>query len=376
MLATKEKEFKMLEKAAAEFARKELSPNREENDKYPFGPFWDDIVKKAFDLDFFHVLLPETLEGMGLGMQSFCILLENICEVDASLAGIIFTNSMAQEIILATGGEPVLKSMMDTATDVYGHLFAFPAFANPSEIEPTVTAVPADDGRYELSGPMEYLVLGNIAGNALIPAKIKGKTGYVFFTCDMASDGVEKSEPVLSLGLHACPAVDVRFFRAKADLIGDAGNGKAVFDAVSTRMQCAAAAMAAGIMKGSFKEAFDYSKERFQGGRQIIKWSEVQMILAEMAVQVKIAETVVEQAGRSIDEKQKGWEDGSQAAAIHVCQMACDHTCNGIQILGGVGYMKDYGQEKRFRDAQQIQSLLGLAPMKKIGYIHRKMQRI
>jgi alkylation response protein AidB-like acyl-CoA dehydrogenase len=49
--------------------------------------------------------------------------------------------------------------------------------------------------------------------------------------------------------------------------------------------------------------------------------------------------------------------------------MACQTTTDGIQVLGGVGYMKDFGQEKRFRDARHIQLLLGSAPMKKIRYM-------
>ena len=44
MPTASEKELKLLEKAAAEFAGKELVPNREENDKYPFGPFFDSVL--------------------------------------------------------------------------------------------------------------------------------------------------------------------------------------------------------------------------------------------------------------------------------------------------------------------------------------------
>ena len=51
--------------------------------------------------------------------------------------------------------------------------------------------------------------------------------------------------------------------------------------------------------------------------------------------------------------------------------MAADATTDGIQLLGGYGYMKDYGQEKRFRDAKQIQVLMGLNPMLRLKYVKR-----
>ena len=57
------------------------------------------------------------------------------------------------------------------------------------------------------------------------------------------------------------------------------------------------------------------------------------------------------------------------AAALHIHELACEVVTDGIQVLGGNGYMKDYGQEKRYRDARQVQALLGIAPLKKIGII-------
>ena len=60
------------------------------------------------------------------------------------------------------------------------------------------------------------------------------------------------------------------------------------------------------------------------------------------------------------------WQTRSRAAALLIQEMACEVTTDGIQVLGGAGYMKDFGQEKRFRDAKHIQALLGIAPLKKI----------
>ncbi len=47
MIAGNDKELKLLDKTSSEFAKKELAPFREENDKYPFGPFFETALKKA-----------------------------------------------------------------------------------------------------------------------------------------------------------------------------------------------------------------------------------------------------------------------------------------------------------------------------------------
>jgi len=367
MITEPNKELKLLAGTAFEFARKELAPEREENDKFPFGPFWDTVLQKAFDIDFFHTTLAEECDGIGQGMTALCTLFENLCQEDSSLAGIILTNSAAQEIMTAAGNMEELQKVTAGKT-IKDFLIAFPAFNNPSEVKHLARAG-KDGSTYSISGSLEYVVLGGLAGHGLVPARVNGQDGYCFFLVDLADSGVSKSEPVFSLGLHACPAVDLAFDNVPGTLVGTENEGHIYFEKMSDKLHVAAAAMSCGIMKGSFKEALDYSRERFQGGREIINWSEVKMILANMAVKVKNAEMIINAACRAVDSQTSGWEACSRAAAIHVQGLACDLTTDGIQVLGGVGYMKDFGQEKRFRDAKHIQAFLGIAPMKKIKYI-------
>ena len=373
MIAGTDKELKLLDKTSAEFAKKELWPNREENDKFPFGTFFDAVLKKACDLDFFHVILPENYGGIGHGMSALCIILSNICREDSSLGGIIFTHTAAQETILAAGAGDLLKKTISEAKHVKDFLIAFPVFNNPAEVPNIADAVKRND-TCVLSGSIEYLALGSIAGHALIPAKIKSKNGYLFFLVDLSDPGIEKSDPIMSLGLHACPAVDMVLNDVEATIIGSENAGSIYFEQMADKMYVAAAAMSAGIMKGSFSEAFEYCKGRQQGGREIINWSEVRMLLADMAVKVKNSEMIISRACQAVDSGEKEWQACASSAAIQIQENACNLTTDGIQVLGGVGYMKDLGQEKRFRDAKHIQALLGMAPMRKLRLIEN-MQR-
>ena len=224
---------------------------------------------------------------------------------------------------------------------------------------------------FRLSGSVEYVVLGAMAGHAVIPAHLGCKDDYTFFAVNLSDAGITVSEPVLSLGLHACPAVDMTFDNVAAERVGEADRGSVYFGAMADLLHAAAAAMALGVMKGSFKEAFAFSQQRFQGGQEIIKWSELKRIVAEMAIAVQNAEMGVGMACHVADARISGWEMCTRAAALQVQQAACDVTTDGIQVLGGVGYMKDFGQEKRFRDAGHIQALLGYLPMKKLNFIRQ-----
>lgn len=368
MIAGKNKELNLLDKASAEFAKKQLAPEREANDKYPFGPFFDPVLQKAHELEFFHVMLPEDLGGIGHGMAGMCIVLVNICREDASLGGILFTHTAACELMIAAGAEDMVKAVVSGSDDIRKFLIACPVFNNPSEVTHLARAE-QKNGNWVINGSLEYVVLGGIAGHALIPANTGNDKEYSWFLIDPEADGVTKSEPVMSLGLHACPAADMEFANAPARMVGQEGAGHAAFVKMAGQMQLPAAAMSLGVMKGSFKEAFEYTKGRMQGGRKILNWSEIRMLLSDMVVRIKSGDLILSAACRAADKNAPGWLANAEAAAVRIQADACDLTTDGIQILGGIGYMKDYGQEKRFRDAKHLQALLGLAPLKKLKLI-------
>jgi len=369
MNVTKQEDLALLAETAQSFAARELASGREVNDRYPFGPFWSGVLDKAFEVGFLHILLPEEWGGMGREVTPLAAVLRAVSEVDASLAGVLFTHALAQEILLAAGGPAGPQhASPDGLHTVREALLACPAFLNPGETEPGLEAARRGE-KHLLSGKMDYLVLGGVAARAVVPARTPGRPGYSFFLADLASAGVAVSDPVLSLGLHACPAVDARFERVPAELLGTEGEGHAAFRDAADRMLAAAASMAAGILQGSFREALAYARQRSQGGRQIVHWPEVRMMLADMAVEARVAEMCAGEACRAVDSGLADWRLSCRAAAIHSLELAVKATTDGVQVLGGVGYMKDFGQEKRFRDAQHIQALLGLAPMKKMDLI-------
>ncbi|MDY6903281.1 MAG: acyl-CoA dehydrogenase family protein [Thermodesulfobacteriota bacterium] len=370
MTNSEKKELQLLDKASGEFAKKMLAPEREENDKYPFGTFFQHILDKAFDLDFFHIMLPEDTGGTGHGIEAFCVILDNICREDSSLGGILYTTTLAQQIMLAADAKSILSGITDNSDNPADFLIAFQTLCNPSEVRQLPAATGNGNG-YTLSGTVDYLVLGNIAGHALIPASTGGQNEYSFFLVAMKASGITVSEPVVSHGLHACPAVDVTLKSTPATLVGAEGQGAACFKAVTPMMQLAAAAMSCGIMKGAVKEAFAYCSERVQGGRKIKDWSALQMILADMAIKTQVADMLVSQACQAARNEDKGWQIRAQAASLHIQDSAASLVSDGIQALGGVGYMKDFGQEKRFRDAGQINAFLGLAPMKKLNLVRQ-----
>jgi len=363
-------EMQMLAKAAAEFAAGELIGNRQETDRFPYGPFFTKVLEKAFNLDFLHITLPASVGGMGMNITALCMVLDRLCQEDASLGAIILTHCFAQEILIQAGAEDVLEHRATRADQPENFLIACPLFNNPSEIR-HVAVVEEKEGLYYLSGEVAHLALGGVADLALVPAAERGDSSWSFYLVDMKQPRVNISDPVLSLGLRCCPATDATFQKAEARPVGTRGAGHKLFQGAAAKLSVAAAAISCGIMKGAFEEALAYAKEREQGGRKLTGWSEMRKLLADMAVHIEIADMVVAKAGRSVDQEEKGWQQKALAAAIHLQETAVQVTTDGVQVLGGVGYMQDFGQEKRFRDAKHIQACFGLTPLKPIRLLEQ-----
>jgi alkylation response protein AidB-like acyl-CoA dehydrogenase len=353
-------EMKSFEDLALNFAGKELANRREASDRYPFSPFDSTVLAKAHELGFLGITLPEDLGGIGQGISTLCVVLEGICRTDASLGALVFTNALSQEIVLLSGSGDLLR---DPASK--GSLIACSAYSDPQEHKDLPLAEKGKKG-YTLTGSAGYVVLAPIAAQALIPARISGQEEYSFFLVNLSDPKVKKSEPVFSLGVHACPVADLALNGAGGVLVGREGKGAESFGEAADTMYAAAAAISLGIMRGSFDYALAYSNEREQGGWPIVNWSMIKTILADMAVQMNIGDMAVSGACSAIEKKAAGWDICAKAAALHCQDAACQVTTDGIQVLGGYGYMKDYGQEKRFRDAQQIKTLLGMAPLRKV----------
>jgi alkylation response protein AidB-like acyl-CoA dehydrogenase len=371
MRSRTDSELGVFERTVLDFASRELLENRQESDRFPFGPLFEDVLDKARAVGFFSATMPEELGGSGLDVTRLCLMLDDICRIDASLAGIIFTDTLAREVVYRSGGSEQVGDQ-PAGSGAYGDLLlAFQSHSDPSECKGLSVSV--GDGAYLLSGKADYVVLGGMAGGAVLPART-GVGGFSFFIVDLSGPGVTAGEPVLSLGLHACPAVDLSLDGARGRMVGEEGHGATYFENVSGRMHAAAAAMSLGVMKGSFEEALSYAREREQGGRRIVDWSEVRRMLARMAATVKVADMLVNDACRAAAEEEPGWELGARAAALFNGRVACELTGDGVQVLGGNGYMEDYGQEKRFRDAAHIRSLLGMAPVREIELLGRVLE--
>jgi alkylation response protein AidB-like acyl-CoA dehydrogenase len=114
------------------------------------------------------------------------------------------------------------------------------------------------------------------------------------------------------------------------------------------------ATIALGIARAAYDKALEYAEVRVQGGQPIVRHQAMQLLLADMAIRVEAARGLVWQAAQSIAKGQPSLKLSSMAKTF-ASDAAVANATDAIQVLGGYGYMHEYGVEKLLRDAKLTQ---------------------
>jgi alkylation response protein AidB-like acyl-CoA dehydrogenase len=118
--------------------------------------------------------------------------------------------------------------------------------------------------------------------------------------------------------------------------------------------------MAVGVAKASLDYAIDYAKERDAFGQKIAQKQAIAFMLAEMAIEVDASRLLNWEAAWKIE------QDGDAAREVSIAhRYAADATMgvtdNGIQVLGGHGFIRDHPVELWARNARGFAIFEGIA---------------
>ncbi len=357
---------------AERFAKKELEPKALALDHYPYSEFNRQALAAAAEVELFQLTLPESLGGSGQGMTALSLVLSRLAQADASFAAVVFVQTLAQAAIVKWASKETAEKYLKKA-GALPRMIGFPLYAPVSDI-PLEVKAEKNNGGYLLKGKFSYLALAPVADFLIIPAEVPGSGKASFFIVEKKSAGLKMSEPVLSLGLRNCPVADLELLGVKAgpeNLLGQEGQAGDEYDKFCAAFGGPLASLSLGVLIGSYHAAVSFAKDRYQGGKQIIDHDQVRMMLANMAVLIEVSGAACMSASRAVDEGKD--PAASFASGIFVTDAVTRATTDGVQCLGGYGYIHDYGQEKRMRDAKQIQALFGPAPLKRLEFLSKRI---
>jgi butyryl-CoA dehydrogenase len=364
-------EQELLRQSVREFAEAEVKPLARELDRT--GRFPRETLRKAAELGFIGVSVPEEDGGAGADHISYAILIEEISRACAS-TGVILSvqNSLFCDPLHRFGTAEQKKRFL--APCLRGETLGCYALTEPqagSNAAALRTVAERRGDRYIVNGTKAWITCGGVAEAALVyvntePAqKEKGITALLI---ESGTPGFRVGKEEEKLGIHATACTELSFTDCEvpiANRLGAEGGGYKIALATLDGGRIGIASQAIGIAQGAFEQALAYSKERQAFGHPISKFQAIQFMLADMATEIDAARLLARHAAWKHDQGVRFSMEASMAK-LFASEMATRVTHKAIQIHGGNGYSREYPVERMYRDARITEIYEGTSEIQRL----------
>jgi len=351
---------KVIKGLARKIAEESILPVRaklDEEEEFPWA-----IMKDLADTDMFGVFVPEEYGGVGGGCFELCLVMEELSRVCSAVAVSYAASALGSLTLLEYGTEAQKqKYLLDIASGKRLAAFALTEATAGSDAGAIKTTASREKGGYVLNGTKQFITNGGEAEIYTVIAltsKGRGARGASAFLVEKDTPGFSFGRKEKKMGIRASATRELVFEDCRVpeeNIIGKEGMGFIMTMRLLDRSRPAIGAQAVGLAQGALEAAVDYARQRIQFGHPIISLQAVQHMLADMAIQVEAARSLVYAAARTIDSGAKNFTEESAMSKVFASDTAMKVTTDAVQIFGGVGYMRDYPIEKMMRDAKITQ---------------------
>ncbi len=373
----------MLKKNAYEFAKKVMRPIAKELDEMTpeqviakDSPFWE-FMRKAYELGYHSILIPESYGGMGLTSLQQAIVYEELAWGSVGLtvalgvasfpafgASLVPEENMIEEVL-----EPFCECKDASIIGCWGitepdHgsdtlLPYYPSFSDKSIPAQCVATQDGDD--YIINGQKSaWVSCGTVATHCALFCQIDPSMGHAgggIFAMPLDLPGVKKGAPLNKLGQRDLNQGEIFFDNVRIPgkyLIVGPDAYEALLEIVLSTTTAMMGVFGTGVARAAFDEALTYAKTRVQGGKKLIEYPNIQAKLFEMLRQVETTRAITRAAFAYNQNTTTPAEEYSNIAKIHGTEAALKVAHEAIQIFGGNGLTKEYLVEKLYRDARAM----------------------
>ena len=347
----------MVAEAAKNFALQHIKPFVMDWDERQFFPV--DVFKKAGELGFMGVLVPEELGGSGLGYHEYIAIIEEISKVDPSIGlSVAAHNSLCTNHILQFGNEAQKQKWIPKlATAEMIGAWGLTERNTGSDAGGMNTTAVKDGDSYVLNGAKNFITHGLSGDIAVVIARTgeKGDShGMSAFVVERGTEGFKAGKKENKLGMRASETAELVFDNCRVpaeNLLGDVGEGFIQSMKILDGGRISIGALSLGIAKGAAEAAITYSGEREQFGKPINKFQGISFKLADMATKIEAAELMLHKAAFLKNNNKNVTKLGAMSK-MYASEICVEIANDAVQVHGGYGYTKDYPVEKFYRDSK------------------------
>jgi alkylation response protein AidB-like acyl-CoA dehydrogenase len=362
-----------IKRAVREFAEKELTSELalelDQKEDFPTS-----IFKKAAQLGFTSMRIPQQYDGQGYGVLEDCIVVEELCRADPGLGvAISLGNLMIPDVLLKHGNEEQKAKYIPPLAR--GEKIAAAAFTEPehgSDITRMDSTAVKTGNEWTINGAKEFITNATIADTFILlcqsdPNAQPSYRGQTLFLAEKGMKGLEATKLHGKMGIRPCVTGSLAMCDLKVpetNIVGEVCRGFYYTLELFDGTRITVAAQAVGIAQGAFEKALAYAKTRKQSGQPIINFQGVSHKLAEMAIKIEAARLLTYKAAWLYD-KEKPNPMATSMAKAYSGRVAMEVTDDAIQIFGGYGYLADYHVERYHRCAKITELYEGTSEIQK-----------
>ncbi len=253
-------------------------------------------------------------------------------------------------------------------------------------------------GEHDLSENIIHLVLARLPD---APAGVKGISMFIVprFLLDSAGNPGEANNVSCGalehkMGIKGSATCVMNFDDAKGFLVGEVNQGLKYMFSMMNNERLSIGLQGVGLAEASLQTAADYARDRLQSRGPltgsstpdaIVEQPDVRRMLLWMRSQVEAARMSAVWLGMEVDKSLYATDEKIKAEANKLVAfmtpvakafytdigfIACNH---GMQVLGGHGYIREWGQEQHVRDVRIAQIYEGTNGIQAMDLIGRKL---
>ncbi len=355
-------EQRAIQELAVSFGAERIAPYAVEWDQSKHFPV--DVIKGGAPLGFGAISVAEDVGGSALSRLDGVLIYEGLARACPSITGYFSVHNMVALMIDRFGSAEQRRKWLPRMCSM--ELLGAYCLTEPgtgSDASMLTTRAVREGDAYVLNGVKQFISGAGAADVYVVMARTgEGAKGISAFVVEKGAAGLSFGPAEKKMGWNAQPTrqVVLEDVRVPAEnLLGAEGMGfKMAMSALDGgRLNIAACSL--GGARSALEKARVYLGERRAFGQRLADMPVLQFRMADMATELDVAETFLWRAAAALDAK--------DARATQLCAMAKRfvtdagfHVANeALQMLGGYGYLTDYGIEKIVRDLRVHQILEG-----------------
>ena len=360
MLFELSEEEKIIQAAAARFAKQELESVAAELDRNKNRDILLRNLKKLAELGFTGVNIRAEYGGTDSNSVALSLVLTELGRACAATTVTISVTNMVAELIQSAGTEAQKgKYIPKLCSGEYAAAgFGLTEAAAGSDPTAICTTATPDGDYWILNGRKLFITSAAYAGIfviwALVDPDAPRGAGIGAFLVDPGFPGftVGKDEEKMGQIGSATNELIMEDCRVpRENLLGEPGNGLRLAVTELAGGRIGIGSMALGIGLAAMDYARDYAKERVQFGKPIAEHQAIQWMLADRYTELEAARLLLLRAA-NLKDQGKDFMKAASMAKLYATEAGNRACYDAMQILGGYGYSCEYPLERMARDVR------------------------